>query len=79
MESSCRPGARVSGKITNVTDFGVFVEIGDGLEGMVHVSELSSERTDDPREKFKAGEEVEAVVLQVDPREKRISLSIKSL
>lgn len=79
MESNYRAGSRVAGKVTNVTEFGVFVEIEDGLEGMIHVSELSAERVEDPRTEFTVGDQIEAAVLQIDTREKRISLSVKSL
>jgi len=72
-------GARVRGKVTNVTDFGVFVEIEEGVEGMVHVSQLSHERVDNPREFFEPGAEIEAEVLEVDGRERRIALSVRSL
>jgi len=72
-------GARVKGRVTNVTDFGVFVEIEEGVEGMVHVSQLSRERVDNPREHYQPGTEIDAEVLQVDARERRIALSIKSL
>ncbi len=72
-------GARVHGKITNVTDFGVFVEIEDGVEGLIHVSQLSRDRIENPKELFAQGTELEAEVTQVDQRERRISLSVRSL
>jgi small subunit ribosomal protein S1 len=72
-------GTRVNGKVTNVTDFGVFIEIEEGVEGMVHVSQLSRDRVENPRELFQPGTAVEAEVLQVDGRERRIGLSIRSL
>ncbi len=72
-------GTRVRGKVTNVTDFGVFVEIEDGVEGMIHVSQLSHERIDNPRDHYQPGVEVEAEVLQIDPRERRIALSVRKL
>ena len=71
-------GCTVQGKVTNVTDFGAFVEIEEGVEGMVHVSELSTERVEDPREFIKEGEVVSAQVLGLDRKEKKISLSLKS-
>ncbi len=70
---------RVKGKITNVTDFGVFVELEEGVEGMIHVSQLAKDRVDDPRTMFSSGQEIEAQVTQIDRRERRISLSVKSL
>lgn len=72
-------GARVNGKVTNVTDFGVFVEIEEGIEGLVHVSQLSRDRVENPKDIFQPGVLLEAEVTQVDTRERRISLSIRSL
>jgi len=72
-------GTRVRGKVTSVTDFGVFVEIEEGVEGLIHVSQLSTERVDRPAALYSVGDEVEAEVTQVDAREKRIGLSIKAL
>jgi small subunit ribosomal protein S1 len=72
-------GTRVKGPVTSVTDFGVFVELEDGIEGLVHVSQLSTERVDKPASLFKAGDIIEAEVTNIDPREKRIALSIKAL
>ena len=73
------PGTRVKGAVTSVTDFGVFVELEEGVEGLIHVSQLSSERVDKPSTLFKPGDGVEAEVTEVDAREKRIKLSIKAL
>jgi small subunit ribosomal protein S1 len=72
-------GTRIHGKVTNVTEFGVFVEIEDGVEGMVHVSQLSRERTENPRDHFSPGTQIEAEVLQVDAKDRRIALSVRSL
>jgi small subunit ribosomal protein S1 len=72
-------GTRVRGKVTSVTDFGVFVELEEGVEGLIHVSQLSTERVDRPATLYSVGDEVEAEVTQVDAREKRIGLSIKAL
>src|SRR5205823_5070452 len=73
------PGTRVKGAVTSITDFGVFVELEEGIEGLVHVSQLSTERVDKPSALYKPGDAVEAEVTSVDPREKRIGLSIKAL
>jgi small subunit ribosomal protein S1 len=73
------PGTPVKGKVTGLTDFGVFVEIEPGIEGLIHVSELAYERVEKPSEMFKRGDEVEAAILQIDPVEQRISLSRKRL
>ncbi|MCX7740611.1 MAG: S1 RNA-binding domain-containing protein, partial [Meiothermus sp.] len=73
------PGTPVKGRVTGLTDFGVFVEIEPGIEGLIHVSELAYERVEKPSEMFKKGDEVEAAILQIDPVEQRISLSRKRL
>ena len=73
------PGTPIKGKVTGLTDFGVFVEIEPGIEGLIHVSELAYERVEKPSEKFKKGDEVEAAILNIDPVEQRISLSRKRL
>jgi small subunit ribosomal protein S1 len=70
---------KVSGKISSIADFGVFVELEEGIEGLIHISQLSSERVDKPSSLFKVGDEVEALVVQVEPKERRIGLSIKAL
>jgi predicted RNA-binding protein with RPS1 domain len=62
-----------------VTEFGAFVEIEKGIEGLIHISELSQERVEDPRQVAKEGDEIEVMVLDVDPEERRIALSVKSL
>jgi small subunit ribosomal protein S1 len=79
MGSRYPAGARVKGKVTNVTDFGVFVEIEEGVEGLIHVSQLSRDRIENPKELFQPGTVLDAEVTQVDTRERRISLSIRSL
>lgn len=70
-------GSNVSGKITNITDFGLFVEIEDGIEGLVHLSELSAKKVKNPKEMFQEGQEVVTKVIRVSPDERRIGLSIK--
>ncbi|QJA06890.1 30S ribosomal protein S1 [Thermosulfurimonas marina] len=70
-------GSTVSGRVTKVTDFGVFVEVEGGLEGLVHVSEISEERVEDPAKLFEVGQEVKAKVLRLDPEKRRLSLSIR--
>ena len=72
-------GSQVHGKITSVTDFGVFVEIEDGIEGLVHISQLSTERVEKPSALFEVGKEVEAEVIHIDAREHKMGLSIKAL
>ena len=71
-------GARVRGKVRNLTNFGAFVELEEGIDGMVHVSDMSwTRRITHPGEMLKKGDEVEAIVLDVDVDQQRISLGIK--
>jgi len=73
-------GERVKGKVMRLTDFGAFVELLPGVEGLIHVSEMSwSKKVRKPSDILKAGEEVEAQVLQVNPAEKRIALGLKQV
>ena len=74
-----KPGTRVNGKVTSVTDFGVFMEIEDGIEGLIHVSELSQEKVPSAKEFTTVGTEFEAVVLNVDIQDRKIALSLKAL
>jgi small subunit ribosomal protein S1 len=73
------PGTPVKGKVTGLTDFGIFVEIEPGIEGLIHVSEIDYSRVEKPADLFKKGDEVEAVIINIDPVEQRISLSRKRL
>jgi small subunit ribosomal protein S1 len=74
------PGTIVEGRVRNLTDFGAFVEIEDGIDGLVHVSNLSwTKRVKHPSEIVKKGEKVKAVVLGVEPQNRRLSLGIKQL
>jgi small subunit ribosomal protein S1 len=73
-------GTIVNGKIRNLADFGAFVEIEEGMEGLIHISDVSwTERVKHPSEKFKKGEIVEAKVLKVDSQNRRLSLGIKQV
>jgi small subunit ribosomal protein S1 len=74
-----RKGEVVVGKVTNVTDFGAFVELEEGIEGLVHVSEISREKVEKPSDVLKVGDTVSAVVLHIDPHDRRIGLSMKLL
>jgi small subunit ribosomal protein S1 len=69
------PGTPVKGKVTGITDFGVFMEIEEGIEGLIHISELALERVNNPADLFKKGDEIEAMILNIDPVEQRASLS----
>jgi|SaaInlStandDraft_7_1057024.scaffolds.fasta_scaffold05760_4 small subunit ribosomal protein S1 len=71
-------GTEVSGKIIKVTGFGAFAEFGDGLEGLIHVSQLSSEKITDPESAVKLDDEIKAKVIKVDTTNKKIALSIKA-
>lgn len=73
------PGTEVTGPITGITDFGVFMEIEEGIEGLVHISELSHDHIDNVAEHFKRGDEITAVILNIDPVEQRASLSRKRM
>ena len=70
---------RIHGKVSSVADFGVFVEIEEGIEGLIHISQLSNERVDKPSSLYKVDDELDALVVQLDPKERRIGLSIKAL
>jgi small subunit ribosomal protein S1 len=74
-----RKGEMVTGKITNLTDFGAFVELEEGIEGLIHVSEISREKVGKPSDLLKVGDTVSAVVVHTDPHERRIGLSMKGL
>jgi len=71
-------GTKVKGKVMKVTDYGIFVEIEPGIDGLCHISEISDERVEKPADVVKQAQEVEVMVLDVDPGERRISLSIKA-
>ncbi len=78
--SKYNKGDRVSGQIKSITDFGIFVGLDGGIDGLVHLSDLSwDEAGEEAVHEFKKGEEVEAVVLSVDPERERISLGIKQM
>lgn len=72
-------GSKVRGKVTSVTDFGVFLEIEEGIEGLIHISELKREKVKSASEVCKEGDELEALVIHVDARERKIGLSLKAL
>jgi small subunit ribosomal protein S1 len=72
-------GKEITGTVTNLTDFGVFVEIEEGIEGLVHVSEISKEKIKTPVGKFSIGDVITAKVMNINSQERRIGLSIKRL
>jgi small subunit ribosomal protein S1 len=73
-------GARVRGKVRNMTTYGAFIELEEGIDGMVHVSDMSwTRKVNHPSEVLKKGDEVDAIVLDIDPSQQRISLGMKQL
>ncbi len=72
-------GKEITGTVTNVTDFGVFVELEEGIEGLVHVSEISKEKIKTPVGMFNVGDTIKARVMNINSEERRIGLSIKRL
>ena len=73
-------GAHVRGKVRNITTYGAFVELEEGIDGMVHISDMSwTRKVNHPSEVLKKGDEIDAIVLDVDPQQQRISLGMKQL
>jgi len=72
-------GAKISGKVVSITDYGAFVELTPGIEGLIHVSEMSWKKPKHPSKLLEIGQEVECVILDVDVANKRISLGLKQL
>ena len=79
IDEKIRPGDIVKGKVVSVRDFGVFVEIEEGLEGLIHISDLSWGYVKHPQEVVKVGSIVEARVLEIDKNKRRVSLGIKQV
>ena len=77
LEHSAAPGTKIKGVVSRVTDFGAFVSIAEGIEGLIHVSELAQERVEDVRRVVRPGQEVEVLVISFDRPSERISLSLK--
>ena len=74
------PGTKVTGKIRNLTSYGAFIELEDGLDGMIHVSDISwTRKINHPSEVLKKGEDVEAIVLEIDKSNQRIAMGVKQL
>jgi small subunit ribosomal protein S1 len=76
--NTLEPGQNITGTVTNITDFGVFIDLG-GVEGLIHISELSWGRVSHPSQIVELGEEVEAQVLEISPERCRVALSLKRL
>lgn len=79
IKSRYRLNQAVEGVITKLTDFGAFIELEEGVEGLVYVSEIADHRIEKPSDFLKAGDSVRAEILSIEPKERRISLSIKQL
>jgi len=74
-----KPGQKVRGKVTKLTNFGVFVELEPGLEGLLHISELTDDKIESPEEVVKVGDEVDVKVLRVDTKDRKVGLSMKNV
>jgi ribosomal protein S1 len=72
-------GSEITGDVTKVADFGAFVKLEDGVEGLIYSSELSTERVEKPESVVEVGQSVTALITKVDPMEQKISLSIRAL
>ena len=80
IDTKYRVGDIIHGKVRNITDFGAFVEVEEGIDGLVHISDLSwTRRIKHPGEVLKKGDDVEAVILKIDSENQRLSLGIKQL
>ncbi len=77
--SKYRRGQVVKGTVTNVTDFGIFLEIEEGVEGLVHVSEISEDKAKNLKESVKEGEDLEVLIISLDKRNRKIGLSLREL
>jgi len=75
----CVVGSVISGRVRNLTDFGAFIEVEEGIDGLVHVSDISQRRIKHPSEVLKKGEQVDAVILNIDVDNHRLSLGIRQL
>jgi len=80
LDAAVQIGSRVKGKVASITDYGVFVEVQKGVEGLIHISEISwTDRISNLQDRFAVGQEVEALVVSLDVDNRRMSLSIKQL
>jgi len=80
IENKYQVGSKISGRVRNITDFGAFVELEEGVDGLIHISDLSwTQRIKHPSEVLKKGEKLEAVILSIDTKNERLSLGIKQL
>ena len=73
-------GQKITGKVSNVTEFGIFIQLAPGIDGLVHISDFSwTEHIEHPADRYKKGDEVEAVITGINKQTKKISLGIKQL
>jgi small subunit ribosomal protein S1 len=79
LDRKYQPGTVVTGKVTNLTDFGVFVELEEGIEGLVHISEISQKRVKSSSDLFVVGDTVSAIIKNLDLKNRKIRLSVKDL
>ncbi|MCS7200103.1 MAG: S1 RNA-binding domain-containing protein [Thermodesulfobacterium sp.] len=79
LSKEIKVGSEVTGKVKSITGYGMFVEIREGVDGFVHISQISWDRIENLREFYKEGDEVKAQVLEIDPLKQRLTLSIKNL
>jgi small subunit ribosomal protein S1 len=77
--SRFKAGDLITGKVTKLTSFGAFVEVGDDLEGLLHISEMSNNKIEKPEEVVKVGQDLEVKIINVDPHERKIGLSLKAM
>ncbi len=70
-------GSIVTGTVTSIVDFGVFVKVDEDIEGLIHISQLSNERVDDPASLFKIGDEIKAAIIEIDENKRKVTLSIR--
>jgi small subunit ribosomal protein S1 len=78
--SKCNKGDKISGKIKSITDFGIFIGLDGGIDGLVHLSDISwNEAGEDAVRNYKKGDELETIILSIDPERERISLGVKQL
>lgn len=80
IENKYQVGSKISGKIRNITDFGAFVELEEGIDGLIHISDMSwTQRIRHPSEILKKGEKIDAIILNIDSKSERLSLGLKQL
>jgi len=74
-----KPGTRVTGTVTNITDFGLFVELEEGIEGLIHISEITKDKRGNPLSRFQVDDVIQAKVINVSREDKKIGLSVRKL